>query len=132
MKVQLASLLRCRILLLPLILLLVSLHGRAQQNSTITGTVEDKAGAVIPGAEVTLTQQQTGFVTKAHLARAVLEARRDAHDALTAQMRAAASGLNTQITLFCARRTSHCGAEASAPATAGQEPRHESGGIRGQ
>ena len=65
MKVQLASLLRCRILLLPLILLLVSLQGRAQQNSTITGTVEDKAGAVIPGAEVTLTQQQTGFVTKA-------------------------------------------------------------------
>jgi len=38
--------------------------GRAQQNSTITGTVLDKAGAVIPGAEVTLTQQQTGFVSK--------------------------------------------------------------------
>lgn len=50
--------------MLPLILLLVSLTGRAQQNSTITGTVEDKAGAVVPGAEVTLTQQQTGFVNK--------------------------------------------------------------------
>ena len=65
MKVQLTSLARCRILLLPLFLLLVSLTGRAQQNSTITGTVEDKAGAVIPGAEVSLTQQQTGFVSKA-------------------------------------------------------------------
>src|SRR3569832_994184 len=64
MKVQLTSLARCRIFLLPLILLLVSLTGRAQQNSTITGTVEDKAGAVIPGAEVSLTQQQTGFVCK--------------------------------------------------------------------
>ncbi|HTM15335.1 MAG TPA: carboxypeptidase-like regulatory domain-containing protein, partial [Terracidiphilus sp.] len=64
MKVQLTSLARCRIFLLPLFLLLVSLTGRAQQNSTITGTVEDKAGAVIPGAEVSLTQQQTGFVSK--------------------------------------------------------------------
>ena len=62
MKVQLTSLARYRIFLLPLVLLLVSLTGRAQQNSTITGTVLDKAGAVIPGAEVTLTQQQTGFV----------------------------------------------------------------------
>ena len=65
MKVQLTSFARYRIVLLPLILLLVSLTGRAQQNSTITGTVMDKAGAVIPGAEVTLTQQQTGFVSKA-------------------------------------------------------------------
>src|SRR5512133_362988 len=65
MKVHLTSIARCRIfLLLPLVLLLASLPGRAQQNSTITGTVEDKAGAVIPGAEITLTQQQTGFVFK--------------------------------------------------------------------
>jgi len=64
MKVQLKSLARCSIFLLPLILLLVGVTGRAQQNSTITGTVLDKAGAVIPGAEVTLTQQQTGFVSK--------------------------------------------------------------------
>jgi hypothetical protein len=64
MKVQLKSLARCGVFLLPLILLLVGVTGRAQQNSTITGTVLDKAGAVIPGAEVTLTQQQTGFVSK--------------------------------------------------------------------
>ena len=65
MKVHLTSIARCRIfLLLPLVLLLASLPGRGQQNSTITGTVEDKAGAVIPGAEITLTQQQTGFVFK--------------------------------------------------------------------
>jgi carboxypeptidase family protein len=62
---MLTKMARCRVFLLPLILLLVSLTGRAQQNSTITGTVEDKAGAVIPGAEVSLTQQQTGFVSKA-------------------------------------------------------------------
>ena len=64
MKVQLKSLARCSVFLLPLILLLVGVTGRAQQNSTITGTVLDKAGAVVPGAEVTLTQQQTGFVSK--------------------------------------------------------------------
>jgi hypothetical protein len=40
------------------------LAGHAQQNSTITGTVLDKAGAVVPGAEITLTQQQTGFTSK--------------------------------------------------------------------
>jgi hypothetical protein len=57
---------RYRILFLfPLVLLLASLLGNAQQNSTITGTVVDKAGAVIAGAEITLTQQQTGFVSKA-------------------------------------------------------------------
>ena len=65
MKVNLATLARCRVFLLSLVLLLVCLAGHAQQNSTITGTVLDKAGALIPGAEVTLTQQQTGFVTKA-------------------------------------------------------------------
>jgi hypothetical protein len=65
MKVMLAISARYRLFLLPLVLLLVCLAGRAQQNSTITGTVLDKAGAVVPGAEVTLTQQQTGFVSKA-------------------------------------------------------------------
>ncbi|HEY2468204.1 MAG TPA: carboxypeptidase-like regulatory domain-containing protein [Terracidiphilus sp.] len=53
------------ILLLPLVLLFASLLGNAQQNSTITGTVVDKAGAVISGAEIALTQEQTGFVSKA-------------------------------------------------------------------
>src|ERR1700692_199176 len=50
--------------LLPLVLVLACSAGRAQQNSTITGTVFDKGGASVPGAEVTLTQQQTGFVSK--------------------------------------------------------------------
>jgi len=54
-----------RLFLLPLVLLLACLSGHAQQNSTITGTVLDKGGALIPGANVTLTQEETGFVFKA-------------------------------------------------------------------
>jgi hypothetical protein len=64
MKVNLATPARYRLFLLSLVLLLTCLAGRAQQNSTITGTVLDKGGAAVPGAEVTLTQQQTGFVFK--------------------------------------------------------------------
>src|ERR1700731_336672 len=64
MKLNLASITRYRAFLLPVLLFLACLAGHAQQNSTITGTVLDKAGAVIPGAEVTLTQQQTGFASK--------------------------------------------------------------------
>jgi len=64
MKVNLATPARYRGLLLSLVLLLVGLVGHAQQNSTITGTVLDKGGAAVPGAEITLTQEQTGFVTK--------------------------------------------------------------------
>jgi hypothetical protein len=65
MKVNLATLAKYRLFLFSLVLLLTSLAGQAQQNSTITGTVLDKNGALVPGAEVTLTQQQTGFVSKA-------------------------------------------------------------------
>jgi len=64
MKVNLATTVRYRLFLLSLALLLTCMAGNAQQNSTITGTVLDKGGALIPGAEVTLTQQQTGFVSK--------------------------------------------------------------------
>ena len=64
MKVNLATPARYRVFLLSLVLLLICLAGHAQQNSTITGTVLDKGGAAVPGAEVTLTQQQTGFVSK--------------------------------------------------------------------
>src|ERR1019366_3070437 len=64
MKVSFAISARYRIFLLPLVLFLASLAGHAQQNSTITGTVLDKGGAVVPGAEVTLKQQQTGFTSK--------------------------------------------------------------------
>ena len=65
MKVNLATPAKYRLFLLSLVLLLTCLAGHAQQNSTITGTVFDKNGAAVPGAEVTLTQQQTGFVSKA-------------------------------------------------------------------
>ncbi|MGA8089417.1 MAG: TonB-dependent receptor [Terracidiphilus sp.] len=65
MKVNLATPAKYRLFLLSLVLLLTGLAGHAQQNSTITGTVFDKNGAAVPGAEVTLTQQQTGFVSKA-------------------------------------------------------------------
>jgi hypothetical protein len=66
MKVNLATPAKYRLVLLSLVLLLTCLAGHAQQNSTITGTVFDKNGAAVPGAEVTLTQQQTGFVSKAN------------------------------------------------------------------
>jgi hypothetical protein len=66
MKVNLATPAKYRPVLLSLVLLLTCLAGHAQQNSTITGTVFDKNGAAVPGAEVTLTQQQTGFVSKAN------------------------------------------------------------------
>jgi hypothetical protein len=64
MTVNLATRAKYRLFLLPLVLLMACLSGHAQQNSTITGTVLDKGGAVVPGAEVTLTQQQTGFASK--------------------------------------------------------------------
>jgi hypothetical protein len=64
MKVNLAIPARYRVFLLSLVVLLVCLAGHAQQNSTITGTVLDKAGASLAGADVTLTQEQTGFVSK--------------------------------------------------------------------
>jgi Carboxypeptidase regulatory-like domain len=63
MKVNIIA--KYNLVLLPVVLLLACLAGQAQQNSTVTGTVLDKAGAVVPGAEVTLTQQQTGFASKA-------------------------------------------------------------------
>ena len=62
MRVNLAT--PAKLFLFSLVLLLTCLAGQAQQNSTITGTVLDKNGALVPGAEVTLTQQQTGFVFK--------------------------------------------------------------------
>jgi len=65
MKVNLATLVKYRIFLFSLVLLLTCMAGQAQQNSTITGTVLDKNGAVVPGAVVTLTQTQTGFVSNA-------------------------------------------------------------------
>jgi hypothetical protein len=48
-------------LLLPLLLILSAAAGHAQQNSSISGAVTDKLGAVIPGAQVTIKQESTGF-----------------------------------------------------------------------
>ena len=53
-----------RLFLLPLILFFACIAGHAQQNSTITGTVLDKEGAAIPGAEVSLTEIGTGYTSK--------------------------------------------------------------------
>jgi hypothetical protein len=52
---------RYRILLLPLFLLVACLGLNAQQNSQISGTILDPAGAAIPNAHITLTNVDTGF-----------------------------------------------------------------------
>ena len=49
-------------LLLPLVLAIATFTAYAQQNSEISGTVTDKQGAVVSGAQVTLTQAATNVV----------------------------------------------------------------------
>jgi hypothetical protein len=52
-----------RVLTLTTIVFLLSLapHAMAQQTATVTGTVTDTTGALIPGAEVTATNNNTGI-----------------------------------------------------------------------
>jgi hypothetical protein len=52
-----------RIVILSLFLLLAGVRLSAQQNSEITGTVNDKEGAAIPNAHVTATHTATGFTS---------------------------------------------------------------------
>ena len=47
------------------ILLVLTKNGWAQDNATITGTVTDTSGAVVPNAEITLTNPATGQIRKA-------------------------------------------------------------------
>ena len=47
------------LLFLAFLSLLVSPSGRAQTTATLSGTVQDQTGGVIPGAQVTLTNQDT-------------------------------------------------------------------------
>ena len=50
-----------KLLLLPLLLAMAGVAAYAQQNSEIVGTVTDKQGAVVSGAQVTLVQPSTGL-----------------------------------------------------------------------
>ena len=50
-----------RFFLLPLFLLLASVQVFAQANSTVTGIVTDQTGAVVPGANVLVTDAATGI-----------------------------------------------------------------------
>ena len=51
-----------RFIILPVILLFAGVGLIAQQNSEIVGSVTDQTGASVPGASLTLTQKETGFV----------------------------------------------------------------------
>jgi hypothetical protein len=50
-----------RVFLLPLILAFACVAAIAQQNSEIIGTVTDQTGAAVPGANLSLKQNETGF-----------------------------------------------------------------------
>jgi hypothetical protein len=56
---------RFRFLIVPIFLVFACVAAMAQQNSEITGTVTDQTGAAVPGATLTLTQNETGFVYNA-------------------------------------------------------------------
>src|SRR5271170_2501420 len=53
---------RFRFLIVPIFLAFACVAAMAQQNSEIIGTVTDQTGAAVPGAALTLTQTETGFV----------------------------------------------------------------------
>jgi len=53
---------RYRFIVVLVLLLFAGLALKAQQNSEIVGTVTDQTGAAVPGANLTLTQKETGFV----------------------------------------------------------------------
>jgi hypothetical protein len=54
-----------RFILLPVLSLFAGMALMAQQNSEIVGTVTDQTGAVVQGANLSLTQKETGFVYNA-------------------------------------------------------------------
>jgi len=54
---------RTKIFTLVMFLLFACVFTQAQQNSVITGTVTDNQGAAIPGAQVSVIADATGFVS---------------------------------------------------------------------
>jgi len=53
---------RLGFILVSILLLFAGVALKARQNSEIVGTVTDQTGAAVPGASLTLTQKETGFV----------------------------------------------------------------------
>ena len=49
-----------------ILFLFAGLVARAQSTSRVTGTVNDRSGALVPGAQVALTNQATGVSGSGH------------------------------------------------------------------
>src|SRR5450631_531628 len=97
MEANLMNWMKHKLLLLPLFLLFVCVGVYAQQNSEISGTITDQAGAAVVGANVTLTEAGTGF-TKETQSNATGFFRVSALNVGSYEIKVLAKGFQTSVT----------------------------------